>query len=192
MAVRKPAAKASAKAPVAKPVVSAPAPVAASTPKPDGAPAAAPAKAETVAKVEKVAATEMVGVDVAAIQENIRTVAAKSLEQGRVTFDRLKAAADEAAHSIEHHVAASSKDATEIAGKALDTFKLNAHATFDHLKALAGARSIADAVALHGQFLRAQSETTLTQAKEIAELAKKAAMDAGVRLQEQVKKPLFP
>ena len=92
------------------------------------------------------------------------------------------------AHTIEASLAASSKGAAELAAKALEVAKINANATFDHLKALAGAKTLADAVSMHGQFIRSQSEAAIAQAKEFAELAKKTATEASAPIQAQIKK----
>ena len=145
-------------------------------PKPAAKPADAPVKAP-------VAAADMAGV-----QDNLRKAASKTIEQGRVAFERMKEASDEATHTIEASLAASSKGAAELASKALAVAKLNANATFDHLKALASAKTLADAVSMHGQFIRTQSEAAVSQAKEFAELARKAATDAAAPIQEQIKK----
>ncbi|HMN72116.1 MAG TPA: TIGR01841 family phasin [Rhodoblastus sp.] len=177
------AAKAAEAAPVvAKPAEAKPAaePVAAKpvAPKPAAAKSAdAPIKAIPVAAV-----------DMSGVQDNLRKAASKTLEQGRAAFERMKEASDEATQTIEASFAASSKGASELASKALEVAKVNANATFDHLKALAGAKTLADAVSLHGQFIRAQSEAAIAQAKEFAELARKAATDAAAPIQAQIKK----
>lgn len=173
-------------APVAKPVVSKPIeakPVAEAKPvvaKPAAKPAAKPPEAPAKAPV---AAADMAG-----MQDNLRKAASKTIEQGRVAFERMKEASDEATHTIEASLAASSKGAAELASKALEVAKFNANATFDHLKALASAKTLADAVSMHGQFIRTQSEAAVSQAKEFAELARKAATDAAAPIQAQIKK----
>ncbi len=150
----------------------------------------AAAAAETAKPAET--ASDPMNVDAAGLQDNLRKAAAKSIEQGRVAYDRMKEATDEATHSLEASFAASSKGAAELATKAFDAVKTNATATFDHLKALAGSKNLADAIALHGQFIRKQSEAAVAQAKEFADLAKKTAAETAAPLQEQLKKPLFP
>lgn len=141
-----------------------------------------PAAAKPAAKAPVAAA------DMAGVQDNLRKAASKTIEQGRVAFERMKEASDEATHTIEASLAASSKGAAELASKALAVAKLNANATFDHLKALASAKTLADAVSMHGQFIRSQSEAAVSQAKEFAELARKAATDAAAPIQAQIKK----
>ena len=171
----------------AKPVEAkpAPAPVKAVEAKP--APVAAkPAEAKPAAK--PAAAKAVAAVDLAGVQDNLRKAASKTIEQGRAAFERMKEASDEATHTIEASIAASSKGAAELAAKALEVAKVNANATFDHLKALAGAKTLADAVTMHGQFIRAQSEAAIAQAKEFAEIAKKAATEASAPIQAQIKK----
>jgi phasin len=171
--------------------VEAPAPKAVFQPKVEAAPATETLKVEKPIEAAKVA-LKAAGVDAVALQADLRTAAAKSIEQGVVAYDRLKEAADEATHTLEASFAASSKGAAELAAKALEAVKANANATFDHLKALASSKHIADAVALHGQFIRKQSEAAVAQAKEFAELAKKTATEASAPIQAQLKKPLSP
>ena len=173
MAVRKPAPKTAA----------------APAPKAEAAPAAAP-KAAPAPKAEAAPKAKAAVPDVAEVQSTIRKAATKSLEQGRVAYDKLKEASDEAVHSVEASFAATSKGAAELAAKALEAVKSNANATFDHLKALAGVKNVADAISLHSQFVRSQSEVAVAQAKEFAEIAKKTAAEASAPIQEQLKKPL--
>ncbi|MCC0003808.1 MAG: TIGR01841 family phasin [Methylobacteriaceae bacterium] len=205
-------APAPAKAAEKPPVVAAPAKPAAAKPaaakpaavKPAAAPVAAkpveakpaeakPVEAKPVAKptAAKPAAAPVIAVaalDMSSVQDNLRKAASKTIEQGRAAFERMKEASDDATHTIEASLAASSKGAAELAARALEVTKVNANATFDHLKALAGAKTLADAVSMHGQFIRAQSEAAIAQAKEFAELAKKAATDAAAPIQAQIKK----
>lgn len=189
MAVRRPAAKsapAAKPAPQPKPAVAEPKPVAA---EPEPAVAEAPKKA-AAKPAAKPAAAPVAAPEVAHLQDNLRLAAGKAIDQGRAAYDRMKEAGDEAAHALEASYAASSKGASELAARALDAVKTNANATFDHLKALAGAKSLSDAVSMHGQFIRTQSEAAVAQAKEFAELAKKTAMEASAPIQAQIKKPL--
>ena len=141
--------------------------------------------AETVPAIK---AIPVAAVDMSGVQDNLRKAASKTLEQGRAAFERMKEASEEATETIEASFAASSKGATELASKALEVAKINANATFDHLKALAGAKTLADAVTMHGQFIRAQSEAAIAQAKEFAEIAKKTASEASAPIQAQIKK----
>ncbi len=165
------------------PVVARPAEPKPAAPAPAASKPAASKSADAPIKAIPVAAVDMSGV-----QDNLRKAASKTLEQGRAAFERMKEASEEATETIEASFAASSKGATELASKALEVAKINANATFDHLKALAGAKTLADAVTMHGQFIRAQSEAAIAQAKEFAELARKAATDAAAPIQAQIKK----
>ena len=193
-AVAKPATVKSAEA---KPVETKPVEVKA-TPKPaEPAPVAQPAEPKPVeakpaapkpSTAKPAAKAPVAAADMAGVQDNLRRAASKTIEQGRVAFERMKEASDEATHTIEASLAASSKGAAELASKALAVAKLNANATFDHLKALASAKTLADAVSMHGQFIRSQSEAAVSQAKEFAELARKAATDAAAPIQAQIKK----
>lgn len=186
-------------APVAKPApapkpapAKAPEPVKAVETKPAPAPVAVKAvEAKPAPKTAKPAESPIkavAAVDMSGVQENLRKAATKTIQQGREAFDKMKEASEEATHTIEASLAASSKGAAELAAKALEVAKINANATFDHLKALAGAKTLADAVSMHGQFIRSQSEAAIAQAKEFAELAKKTATEASAPIQAQIKK----
>lgn len=178
MAIAKPAPKA---APKPAPKAAAPAPA----PK-----VAAPAAAAAKPAAEKPAAVAAMAVDTAGIEAGIRNAAAKTLEQGKAAYEKMKEATDEATQTIEASFAATSKGATELASKAFEAAKTNANATFDHLKALAASKTLSDAVTLHGQFIRAQAEAAVAQAKELAELAKKTAEQSSAPIQAQLKKTL--
>ncbi|MFO1168106.1 MAG: phasin family protein [Rhodoblastus sp.] len=182
-------------APVAKPApapAKAPEPVKAVETKPAPAPVAVKAvdakPAPKAAKAAESPIKAVAAVDLSGVQENLRKAATKTIQQGREAFDKMKEASEEATHTIEASLAASSKGAAELAAKALEVAKINANATFDHLKALAGAKTLADAVSMHGQFIRSQSEAAIAQAKEFAELAKKTATEASAPIQAQIKK----
>lgn len=182
MAVRKPA-KTPAAAPAApKAVAETPVVETVKTPEVE-APKPAPKPAAKAAKPAAV-------VDAAAVQANLRDAAVKSLEQGKAAYGRMKEATEEAAHSLEASFAATSKGAHELASKAIEIAKANANASFDHLKALASVKTLSDAINLHGQFIRTQSETAVAQAKEFAEIAKKTATETAAPIQQQLKKPL--
>lgn len=202
MAVRRPAPKAP--APVA-PAPKAAAPKAAAPKAAPAVVAVAPAKTVEVKAVEaKAPAAKAVApkpvaakpvaaaavVDLSGIEANISSVAAKALEQGRAAYDQAKVATEEATQTLQASFAATSKGASELAVKALDSAKTNANAVFDHLKALATAKNIAEAISLHGEFIRAQGEIAVAQAKEFAELAKKAADETAAPIQAQMKKVL--
>ena len=193
-AVAKPATVKSAEA---KPVETKPVEVKAAPKPAEPAPVAPPAEPKPVeakpaapkpAAAKPAAKAPVAAADMAGVQDNLRKAASKTIEQGRVAFERMKEASDEATQTIEASLAASSKGAAELASKALAVAKLNANATFDHLKALASAKTLADAVSMHGQFIRSQSEAAVSQAKEFAELARKAATDAAAPIQAQIKK----
>ena len=131
-------APAPAKAAEKPPVVAAPAKPAAAKPaaakpaavKPAAAPVAAkpveakpaeakPVEAKPVAKptAAKPAAAPVIAVaalDMSSVQDNLRKAASKTIEQGRAAFERMKEASDDATHTIEASLAASSKGAAEL------------------------------------------------------------------------------
>ncbi|MDE2578202.1 MAG: TIGR01841 family phasin [Hyphomicrobiales bacterium] len=171
--------------------------MAARKPAQKAAPGKTPAKAEAVkaapVKAAKKAAADVadaMSVEASALQRNVRNVAEKGIEQGRAAFDRADAAAREATEAFEKTIVLTSRGATGLMNKALDNARLNASAAFDHFKKLVGADDMPTMVSLHADFLRKQAEVALDQAKEFAELARKAATDSTAPLKAQIEKQM--
>lgn len=72
--------------------------------------------------------------------------------------------------------------------KALEAYKANAAASVEYVQALAGVRSVSEAIALQSEHMRKQYETFSAQAKELTALAQQVAVDAAAPLKEQFDK----
>ena len=135
------------------------------------APPAAPAQAPSAA-----GATAMHAV--ATAQENVRVAAERGVEQSRAAYERVKTSAESANASLESSFATAAKGINEINAKAFEALRANSVAAFDLFKALAGVKSVNEAVALHSEHARRQMEALGAQTKEIAALAQKLAADS--------------
>ena len=174
-APRKPAAAKAAPAPAA----AVEAPVSAPTAAP--APVAAPA-------VDVKEAVKAVETKVAEVQENVRKATEQGVEQTRAAYAKLKTAADAATASLETSYSVATKGVSEFNAKAIDALQSNTLAAFDFVKALAGAKSVSEAISLQTEHARKQYEAVTAQAKELAEIAKKVATDSAEPIKAQLTK----
>jgi len=127
---------------------------------------------ETVAKTFETAA-----VPLKAVQENVRALAEKTLEQARTQYATIKKAAEDATGTVESTFGAFNSGLIALNTQALEALRANANATFDHFAKLQGVKSLAEAVELNAAHARAQMETITAQAKQLQTLAQKAAND---------------
>ena len=184
-APRKPAAVKAAPAPAA--AVEAPV----SAPKAAPAPVAAPAVAAPVVAAPAVdvkEAVKAVETKVAEVQENVRKATEQGVEQTRAAYAKLKTAADAATASLETSYSVATKGVSEFNAKAIDALQSNTLAAFDFVKALAGAKSVSEAITLQTEHARKQYEAVTAQAKELAEIAKKVATDSAEPIKAQLTK----
>jgi phasin len=124
----------------------------------------------------------------AEIQQSFRSVLEKSVVEARAAFAKAKAAAEETASAIEVSFAAAKDGARAINAKSFEALRANAEANFDFLKAMFGAKSVSDVIALQAEFARKQVETMSGQTKDIGALTQKAMTDAVEPIKEQVAK----
>ena len=112
------------------------------------------------------------------IQDKVRETTEKGMEQVRAQYEAVKEAAEKATGKIEESVNAVKACTLDFNIKALDLFRKNANATFDHVEALLGVKSPQDLFNLNSEFLKKQTEVFAGQAKELAALGQKVATEA--------------
>lgn len=112
------------------------------------------------------------------IQDKVRETTEKGMEQVRAQYEAVKEAAEKATGKIEESVNAVKTGTIDFNMKALDLFRKNANATFDHVEALMGVKSAQDLFNLNSEFLKKQTEVFAGQAKELAALGQKVATEA--------------
>ena len=149
-----------------------------------------PAAVEVEAPKSAEAKPVEVPAPVAAFNDNMRSLVEKSLAETRARFDDVKAAAQEATAAIEASYGAAHEGAVAFNAKAIDALTAGAHAQFDHIVSLASAKSFSEVLTLQGEFARKRFEEATSQAKEIAELARKVADETVAPIKAQVAKTL--
>jgi len=88
-------------------------------------------------------------------------------------------------HAPEHVFAAASKSLQTFSAKAMEAYQANAAASMDYMKALAGVRTVSEAIALQSEHMRKQYEALTSQTKELTALAQQVAADAAGPLKDQ-------
>jgi phasin len=94
-------------------------------------------------------------------------------------------AAAEAGSALEGSFGIASKSLQAFSARALEAYQANAAASVEYVQALAGVRSVSDAIALQSEHMRKQYESLSAQAKELTVLAQQVAADAASPLKDQ-------
>jgi phasin len=119
-----------------------------------------------------------------------RELAEKGVSQAKESYDKLKAAADEATDVLETTYVSASKGATEYGLRMIEAARVNTSAAFDFAAVLMGAKSVSEMIELSTQHAREQFETLSEQTKEFTALAQKVATEASEPIKSGVGKVL--
>lgn len=117
------------------------------------------------------------GLDPSRMQEAMRTMTEKSVEQSRQAYEQMRQASDEATRTLESTLENAHSGSLALSRKAIDAMRRNAEMGFSHLERMAGVKSIAELIELQTGFVRQQVELATDQAKEIQTLSQSAAQD---------------
>jgi phasin len=134
--------------------------------------------------------TEKVVLEAKEAQENIRCATEEALVQSRTAYDRMKHAAEEVTDTIETSYVKVTRGFGELNQKAMEGLKAQAEANFEHLKALAAAKSFPEALSLQTDHARKQFEILSAQMKELTTLAQKVVTEATEPLKTSFDKSL--
>lgn len=119
-----------------------------------------------------------------------REFAEKSIEQARDAYAKVKTAAEEATDLLEDTFQTTRRGAIDFNAKALDAAKANSDATFQFVKDLMGAKTVAEAIELQSSFARNQFETFTAQAKDMQEFSTKFAGELSAPMKDAMEKSL--
>lgn len=117
-----------------------------------------------------------------------REIAEKGVSQAKESYEKMKAAAEEATDVLEETYATATKGSTEYGLKVLDAARANTNAAFDFFSEFITVKSLSEAVELSTAHARKQFETLTAQTKELASIAQKAANEAGEPIKNGVTK----
>ena len=117
-----------------------------------------------------------------------REFAEKGASQAKETYEKMKAAAEEATDVLEETYATAAKGAADYGLKLIEATRVNTNAAFDFYTELMTVKSFSDAVELSTAHARKQFETATAQTKELAALAQKVATETAEPVKESVTK----
>ena len=109
------------------------------------------------------------------VPEQVRAFAEKGVSQARENYAKFKDAAETHNGTVEAVFASASKGASEYTAKLMEFAKANTSASLDFAQELLGTRSPTDAFQLWTGHAKTQLETFQAQAKELFEIAQRAA-----------------
>jgi phasin len=117
-----------------------------------------------------------------------RDMAEKSISQAKDTYEKMKAAAEEATDLLEDTYATTTKGVSDYGLKVIEVARTNTNSAFDFATELFAVKSFAEVVELSTAHARKQFETYTAQTKELAGLAQKVATEAVEPMKEGVSK----
>lgn len=120
--------------------------------------------------------------DASAATDQFRALAEKGAEQTKEAYTKMKSGAEEAQKVLESTFETVKSTGSDLSLKSIAAMRANADATFSHLEALVGVKSVSDFIELQTAFLRKAVEMTVAQAKDMQAVSSKAA--------EEVTKPI--
>src|SRR5271155_4817891 len=104
-----------------------------------------------------------------------REFAERGVAQAKDTYEKMKAAAEEATDVLETTYSTASKGASEYGQKVIDTARVNTNAAFDFAGEVMAAKTLSEVVELTSAHARKQFEVLTQQSKDLGALAQKVA-----------------
>ena len=125
------------------------------------------------------------------VPEQMRAFAEKGVSQARESYAKFKDAAESHNGAVEAVFTSASKGASEYTAKLMEFMKANTTAHLDFTQELFSVKSPTDGFALWTAHSKKQLETFQAQAKELAEIAQRAATAAAEPIKASAAK-LYP
>ncbi len=106
-----------------------------------------------------------------------REFAERGVAQAKDTYEKMKAAAEEATDVLETTYSTASKGASDYGLKVIEAARTNTNSAFDFAGELLAAKTISEVVELTSAHARKQFEAMTAQSKELGTLAQKLAAE---------------
>ena len=131
----------------------------------------------TTKPAETIENVEFPSFDASKATDQIRAFTEKGVEQSKEAYAKLKTGAEETQKVLESTYETAKSVSSDVSLKAIAALRANAEASFSHLEALVGAKTLSEVVELQTAFLRKRFELAVEQAKEFQTVASKAVED---------------
>jgi len=106
-----------------------------------------------------------------------RELAERGVAQAKDTYEKMKAAAEEATDVLETTYSTATKGASDYGLKMIEAARLNTNAAFDFAGELITAKTLSEVIELSSAHARKQFESLTKQSKELNALAQKVATE---------------
>ena len=110
-----------------------------------------------------------------------RELADKGVAQARDTYEKAKAAAEQATNQLKDAYTTAAKGATDYNIKVIEIARANTNTAVDNAFELLGVKSLTEFVELSTKHARKQFEALTAQTRELAELAQKVTTEITVK-----------
>jgi phasin len=117
-----------------------------------------------------------------------REFAERGVAQAKDTYEKMKAAAEEATDVLETTYSTAAKGASDYGLKMIETARVNTNAAFDFANELITAKTFSEVIELSSAHARKQFETLTLQSKELGALAQKVATETAEPLKSGMTK----
>src|SRR6201988_155399 len=117
-----------------------------------------------------------------------REFAERGVAQCKDTYEKMKAAAEEATDVLETTYSTASKGAADYGLKMIEAARVNTNAAFDFAGELMTAKTLSEVMELSSAHARKQFEAFTQQGKELGALAKKVATETAEPIKNGVNK----
>src|SRR5208282_6397322 len=106
-----------------------------------------------------------------------REFAERGVAQCKDTYEKMKAAAEEATDVLETTYSTASKGASDYGMKVIEAARVNTNAAFDYAGELLAAKTLSEVIELSSTHARKQFEALTAQSKDLGALAQKVATE---------------
>jgi phasin len=106
-----------------------------------------------------------------------RELAERGVAQAKDTYEKMKAAAEEATDVLETTYSTATKGASDYGLKVIEVARANTNAAFDFAGEVMAAKTLSEVVELTSAHARKQFEALTAQSKELSSLAQKVATE---------------
>ena len=117
-----------------------------------------------------------------------RELAERGVAQAKDTYEKMKAAAEEATDMLETTYSTASKGASDYGLKVIEAARENTNAAFDFAGEIITAKSLSEVIELSSAHVRKHFEALTKQSKELGALAQKVATETAEPIKNSVNK----
>ena len=128
--------------------------------------------------------------DASKATEQLRDFTDKGIEQTKEVYSKLKSGAEDAQKTFESTYETARATGADLSLKAISAMRANADATFSHLEALVGVKSVSEFIELQTAWMRKSMESAVEQAKDIQATSTKAIEDVAKPMKSAFEKTM--